>query len=114
MQNKSFLMLCSIEHLTRAWEDVKSKKAGGGIDGETIATFEINLKENLRGIREEIMTGKWEPYPYLRIEIPKKITQKRQIGMLTVKDKIVQQAIRLLFEPSCEKNVFALQLRLSV
>ena len=103
MQSKTFSTLCSIEHLTRAWEDVKAKKAGGGVDGETIATFEVNLERNLQTIREELMAGKWEPYPYLRIEIPKKITQKRQIGMLTVKDKIVQQAIRLLFEPSCEK-----------
>ena len=31
------------------------------------------------------MTGKWEPYPYLRIEIPKKVTQKRQIGMLSIR-----------------------------
>lgn len=73
------------------------------MDGETIATFEVNLEQNLQSILEELMAGKWEPYPYLRIEIPKNITQRRQIGMLTVKDKIVQQALRLLFEPSCEK-----------
>ncbi len=103
MPSKSFLTLCSMEHLTKAWEDVKAKKAGGGVDGETIATFEVNLNANLHAISDELMAGKWEPYPYLRIEIPKKVTQKRQIGMLTVKDKIVQQAIRLLFEPSCEK-----------
>lgn len=103
MQTKLFSTLCSIEHLTKAWQDVKGKKAGGGIDGQTLATFEINLKKNLQAIRQELLQGKWEPYPYLRIEIPKKVTQKRQIGMLTVKDKIVQQAIRLLFEPSCEK-----------
>lgn len=103
MQSKTFSTLCSIEHLTKAWEDVKAKKAGGGIDGESVASFEINLKENLGKIRDELLQGSWEPYPYLRIEIPKKKTQKRQLGMLTVKDKIVQQAIRLLFEPSCEK-----------
>ena len=103
MLSKTFSTLCSMEHLTRAWNDVKAKKAGGGVDGETIATFEVNFEKNLRSIQEELMAGKWEPYPYLRIEIPKKVTQKRQIGMLTVKDKIVQQALRILFEPSCEK-----------
>ena len=36
-----------MEHLTKAWEDVKAKNAGGGIDGESVASFEINLKENL-------------------------------------------------------------------
>lgn len=103
MSSKTFSTLCSMEHLTHAWNDVKAKKAEDGVDGETIATFEVNLEKNLRSIQEELVTGKWEPYPYLRIEIPKKVTQKRQIGMLTVKDKIVQQALRLLFEPSCEK-----------
>lgn len=103
MQTKLFSTLCTTEHLQRAWQDVKAKKAGGGIDGQTLATFEIDIQKNLQNLREELLMGKWEPYPYLRIEIPKKVTQKRQIGMLTVKDKIVQQAIRLLFEPSCEK-----------
>lgn len=84
-----------MEHLTRAWEDVKAKKAGGEIDGESVASFEINLKDNLSSIRDDLIQGSWEPNPYLRIEIPKKKTQKRQLGMLTVKDKIVQQAIRL-------------------
>lgn len=80
MQSKTFSTLCSIEHLTKAWEDVKAKKAGGGIDGESVASFEINLKENLGKIREEPLQGSWEPYPYLRIEIPKKKMQKRQPG----------------------------------
>lgn len=59
MQSKTFSTLCSIEHLTKAWEDVKAKKAGGGIDGESVASFEIKLKENLGKIREEpILWGK--------------------------------------------------------
>lgn len=77
-----------MEHLTRAWEDVKAKIAGGGIDGESVASFEINLKDNLSSIRDDLIQGSWEPYPYLRIEIPKKKTQKRQLGMLTVKDTL--------------------------
>lgn len=54
MQSKTFSTLCSMEHLNRAWEDVKAKKAGGGIDGESVASFEINLKENLGKIRDEL------------------------------------------------------------
>ena len=102
--NKSlFETLSAIDHLMKAWLDVKAKRAGGGIDGESIATFEINLQNNLAKIRDELLSGTWAPEPYLRIEIPKKKTEKRQIGMLTVKDKVVQQAIRLLLEPRCEK-----------
>ena len=47
MQTKLFSTLCTQEHLLQAWQDVKAKKAGGGIDGETLATFEINLQKNL-------------------------------------------------------------------
>lgn len=54
MQSKTFSTLCSMEHLNRAWEDAKAKKAGGGIDGESVASFEINLKENLGKIREKL------------------------------------------------------------
>ncbi len=64
MLSKTFSTLCSIEHLTRAWKDVKAKKAGGGVDGETIATFKVNLEQNLQSILEELMAGKWKPYPY--------------------------------------------------
>lgn len=103
MDQSLFERLCSVEHLRTAWEDVKAKKAGGGIDGVTVSTFEIRLSGNLNAIRAELITGNWMPHPYLRIEIPKKKTEKRQLGMLTIKDKVVQQAIRLLLEPRCEK-----------
>ena len=98
-----FETLCSVAHLKKAWEDVKSKKAGGGVDGETLSTFEVNLLPNLEILSRELKTGQWKPFPYLRIVIPKKKTEKRQIGMLSIRDKIVQQGIRLLIEPICEK-----------
>lgn len=103
---KQFETLCSYAHLKTAWEEVKAKRAGGGVDGESIATFEVNLRKNLEDLSEELRMGRWKPYPYLRIEIPKKTSEKRQIGMLSVRDKIVQQGIRLLVEPSCEKIFF--------
>lgn len=103
MEKTLFKKLCTQDHLQKAWEDVKAKKAGGGIDGATVATFEINLQNNLEKIREDLIAGQWTPQPYLRVEIPKKKTEKRQLGMLTVRDKVVQQAIRLILEPRCEK-----------
>ncbi len=106
MQQTQFEKLCSIEHLERSWQEVKAKKAGGGIDGESIASFEIRLRENLVSLSEELKTGTWKPFPYMRVEIPKKKIEKRQIGMLTIRDKIVQQGIRLLIEPVCEKIFF--------
>ena len=103
MEKTLFEKLCSVEHLQKSWKDVKAKQAGGGIDGATVATFEINLANNLNKIREELSAGQWMPQPYLRVEIPKKKNEKRQLGMLTVKDKVIQQAIRLILEPRCER-----------
>lgn len=48
--------------------------------------------------------GKWVPEPYLRIEIPKKDNEKRKLGLLSIKDKIVQQAIKMLVEPFFENE----------
>lgn len=79
MQQTQFEKLCSIEHLERSWQEVKAKKAGGGIDGESIASFEIRLRENLISLSEELKTGTWKPFPYMRVEIPKKKNEKRQM-----------------------------------
>ncbi len=98
-----FSRLCSPDHLFRAWEHVKSKKSSGGIDGETVRGFEESLRDNLDDLSEELSAGKWTPQPYLRMEIPKKTNERRKLGMLTVRDKIVQQGIRMLIEPKCEK-----------
>ena len=103
MSTTLFDRLCSVEHLFRAWEHVKKKNAAGGVDGESVTGFEASLEDNLAGLAEELSAGKWIPQPYMRIEIPKKTNEKRRLGLLTVRDKIVQQGIRMLIEPRCER-----------
>ena len=97
--------LCQEEFLFEAWKAVKSKNAFGGIDGVTLSAFEENLQENINSLLHELKRGEWAPEPYLRIEIPKKKNEVRKLGLLSVKDKIVQYAIKLLVEPLFE-NVF--------
>ena len=75
---------------------MKSKNSAGGIDGLSIAAFEEELETYIREISDSLKLGKWVPEPYLRIEIPKKDNEKRKLGLLSVKDKIVQQAIKVL------------------
>lgn len=53
----------------------------------------------------ELKAGTWAPEPYFRVEIPKKKNEVRKLGLLSVKDKIVQQAIKTLIEPIFE-NLF--------
>lgn len=63
----------------------------------------MDLENNLTEIINDLKSGKWVPLPYLKVEIPKKVKEKRRLGLLTIKDKIVQQAIRNLIEPKMER-----------
>jgi len=97
-----FDSLCSIDCLYDAWKQIKSKNAMGGIDKLTPVLFEENLQENLLQLQKELQAGLWNPEPYLRIEIKKNKTEKRKLGLLSIKDKVVQQAIKNLAEPLFE------------
>ena len=83
--------------------EIKTKKAAGGIDGESISSYEIELDRNIRQLSDDLAAGQWKPQPYKQIAIPKKKTEKRLLGLLSIRDKIVQQAIRTLIEPVAEK-----------
>lgn len=102
-----FRQLCSLKLLHRAWKVVKLKNSAGGIDGITVVEFEDDLGKYLYDLQKELRKREWKPEPYLQIEIKKKKneTERRKLGLLTIKDKIVQQAIKLLIEPRFE-NLF--------
>lgn len=100
-----YTTLCREETLYEAWKVVKGKNAAGGIDGVTLACFEDNLAKYIAELSEELRSGMWSPEPYLRVEIPKKKKEVRKLGLLSVKDKIVQCAIKTLVEPLFE-NLF--------
>lgn len=102
-QNTLFEDLCLDSTLLDAWKTVKQKGSTGGIDGIRIADFDENLGIYLAEIKEELKSGLWKPEPYLRISIPKKENERRKLGLLCIKDKIVQQAIKQLIEPRFER-----------
>lgn len=89
--------------LQNAWKVVRAKNASGGIDGYSIASFEKNLEDNLTELKNQLAAGTWNPEPYLNVEIPKNETEKRKLGLLCIRDKIVQQAIKMAIEPRMEK-----------
>jgi retron-type reverse transcriptase len=102
MGNTLFTKLCQETTLFEAWKIVKLKNSAGGVDGTTIAQFEQNLVENIRALETQLQERRWVPQPYLGIQIPKKDHEVRHLGMLSVGDKIVQCAIKLLVEPLFE------------
>lgn len=98
-----FQILCNEQTLRNAWLLVKQKNSAGGIDGMTVADFEKEAEKQIQELTRQLKTRSWNPEPYLRVEIPKKDSEKRKLGLLSVKDKIVQQAIKNLIEPYFEK-----------
>lgn len=100
-----FDRLCCEQTLLNAWQLIKSKNSSGGIDGVSIRDYDANLGRNIAEIASELRDGTWAPQPYLRIEIPKNTSETRKLGLLSVKDKIIQQAILSLIAPRFE-NLF--------
>jgi RNA-directed DNA polymerase len=87
------------ENLQRAWKRVKGNKGSPGIDGMTIEETPDYLQENWARIREELVSGSYRPNPVLRREIPKPGGGKRELGIPTVVDRLIQQAILQVLQP---------------
>lgn len=99
-----FDKICAVKTLWRAWEKVKEKGAGGGIDHISLEYYERNLDKNLNRLGEMLRRETYVPEPVRRTYIPKeKTSEKRAIGISCIKDKIVQQAVKRVIEPLFEK-----------
>ena len=81
------------DNLNRAYKRVKANKGAPGVDGMTVEEALPWLKEHGKEMTEAIRSGKYKPTPVRRKEIPKPDGGVRKLGIPTVKDRIVQQAI---------------------
>lgn len=92
-------------NLKSAFERVKRRKGGPGVDHETIEMYEQNLEANLRKASEELASGRYKPQAIKRTWIPKPGSrEKRPLGVPTVRDRVVQAALRHVLEPIFEKE----------
>jgi RNA-directed DNA polymerase len=87
-----------------AWDKVRRNAGAAGIDQQSTKMFEHKSSSYLEEIREELMTGKYEPSAVKRVHIPKGNGKTRPLGIPTVKDRVVQMAIKLVVEPIFEKE----------
>jgi len=88
-----------MSNLHEAWGAVKANKGSAGVDGETIQWFEAQLNQNLCEIQRLVRENRYRPEPVLRHYIEKDNGKKRPLGIPTVRDRIVQQAVRQMIEP---------------
>lgn len=93
------------ETLRRAFVRVKANKGSAGTDHQTIAQFERKLEENLAKLHEELRTGTYRPRPIRRVYIDKPGSRgKRPLGIPSVRDRVVQAALRMVVEPIFERR----------
>lgn len=94
--------ILSSENMNLAYKKVKAKKGAGGIDGITVDEAYDYIKENWASIKEKIQKRKYRPQPVLRVEIPKPNGGVRNLGIPTVMDRIIEQAIVQVITPIVE------------
>ena len=93
------------DNLNQAYERVKTNKGAGGIDGMGVEHLLPYLKENNKTLIQRVKDGKYRPNPVRRVEIPKEEKGKvRKLGIPTVVDRVIQQAIAQVLTPIFEKQ----------
>ena len=102
--------MLSRENMQHAWRRVKANKGAAGIDGMSIEAFPEFARKHWDRIRESLFAGTYQPSPVRRVEIPKATGGTRPLGIPTVLDRLIQQAIAQVltpvFDPSCSDVSF--------
>jgi group II intron reverse transcriptase/maturase len=93
----------SQQEVEQAWEAVRKKGGTGGIDGESLASYEAKLGKNLYKLWNRMSSGSYHPQAVKRVEIPKGDGKTRPLGIPTIEDRIAQQIVRARFEPVMER-----------
>ena len=94
--------ILSDENVELALEKVKAKKGKSGIDGITVKEIDAYMRENWTTIRDKIRRRRYTPKPVRRVEIPKPDGGIRKLGIPTVADRVIEQAIAQVLTPIVE------------
>ena len=94
----------SRDNLMTALKRVQKNGGAPGVDGMTVDELPDHLRAHWPGIREKLETGRYEPSPVKRVEIPKPGKGTRQLGIPTVQDRFIQQAMHQVLSPQFEST----------
>jgi group II intron reverse transcriptase/maturase len=86
-------------NLAAAWQRVKANRGSAGVDGLTIAETAAHLRTHWPRIREALLNGSYRPQPVRRVQIPKPTGGVRELGIPTVTDRLIQQALLQVLQP---------------
>jgi RNA-directed DNA polymerase len=94
----------SKHQVVEAFRLVKANAGSAGVDKQSIAAFEENLKDNLYKLWNRMSSGSYFPPPVKAVPVPKKSGGERILGVPTVSDRIAQMVVKLEFEPAVEPH----------
>ena len=102
--------ILSRENMLMAWQQVKANQGSHGVDEMSIDDCWPYLQEHWANIRDSLLAGTYDPLPVRRVDIPKRTGGKRPLGIPTVLDRLIQQAIAqvlgLIFDPTFSASSF--------
>jgi len=87
------------ENMQRAWKRVKANKGSAGVDGLDIAQTAEHLRWAWPELRQQLLSGSYQPQPVRRVGIPKLDGSERELGIPTVTDRLIQQALLQVLQP---------------
>lgn len=97
--------VCKLETLRAAYQAAKANDGTSGIDGESFSSIEARgVEKFLNEIAQELLAGTYKPSKNRRVEIPKGNGQTRTLGIPTIKDRVVQGAVKLILEAIFEAD----------
>lgn len=94
--------MMSSENVTAAWERVRRNGGAAGVDGVTVRDLESTFPGEWRRVANALQEGAWSPHPVRRVAIPKPDGGWRQLGISTVLDRVVHQAVSQVLTPRWE------------
>ena len=89
----------SRENMARAWKRVRANKGSAGVDKRTVRDTAEYLKTAWPNIRQKLLDGTYKPEPVLRVSLPKPGGGTRDLGIPTVVDRLIQQALLQVLQP---------------
>src|SRR3989454_6006926 len=102
--NRLMEEVCERETLKEALRQVKANKGSSGVDGMTVMALTDYLRRHWPAIREQLMNGTYEPKPVRRVEIPKPDGGVRKLGIPTVLDRFIQQAVMQVLQERWDRT----------
>jgi RNA-directed DNA polymerase len=102
--NRLMEEICERENLKQALQQVKANKGSAGVDGMTVGGITDYLKQHWPAIREQLLRGTYEPKPVRRVEIPKPDGGVRKLGIPTVLDRFIQQAVMQVLQRQWDRT----------